>query len=50
VKGVRVSAVVSTTMSKRFWDTGLIKGEEIYKDKGTGLGVRGKRYIVVSCV
>jgi len=45
VKGVKVLAVVGTTMSKRFWDTGVryvIKGEEIYKDKATGLGVRGK--------
>jgi len=53
VKGVRVLAVVGTTMSKRFCDTGVlsvIKGEEIYKDKGTGLGVRGKQRIAVSCV
>ena len=50
VKGVRVLAVVVTTMSKRVWDTGVllvIKGEGIYKDKGTGLGIRGKHYIVV---
>ena len=36
--------MVGTTVSKRFWDTGVlkvIKGEEICKDKGTGLGVEG---------
>ena len=42
VKGVRVLAMVGTTMSKRYGDTGalkVVKGEELYKDKGRGLGV-----------
>jgi len=40
-------------MSKNFGDTGflqVIKREELYKEKGTGLCVRGKRHIAVSCV
>jgi len=53
VRVVRDLAVVGTTMSKRFGEAGVvydIKGEEICKDKGTGLGVRGKQHIVRSCV
>jgi len=40
-------------MSKRFWDTGVSeshKGEKVYKDKDTGLSVRGRQCIVVRCV
>ena len=53
VKGVRVLAAVGTTMSKGVCDTGVlwgINGEELYKNKGTGLGVAGKQHIVGSCV
>jgi len=53
VKGVRDLAAVDTTMSKRFWETGIlkvIKGEEICKDKGTSLGVRSKQHIAFSGV
>ena len=42
---MKALVVVGTTMSKRFWDTGVlkvIKGEDICMDKGTGLGVSRK--------
>ena len=50
---MRVVAAVGTTMSKRFWETGVlyvIKWGEICKDKGTGLGVQRKQHIAGSCV
>jgi len=45
VKVLKVLAVVGTTTSKRFWDTGVlkvIKWEDICMDKGTDIGVSRK--------
>jgi len=50
---VRVLAAGGSTMSKRFlgnWGSESHKGERVYKDKGTGLGVRGRQHIAVSGV